>query len=129
MYGDTGTIRALARQLHRRGQDLREAADDLLGHARTVAWAGLAADAMRELATDHARRLAACADAHEAAADALERHAREVDHVKELIAAAERRALGLLDALPDTVGHWLGHPEPPAHGSRDWLDVRLPVGR
>jgi hypothetical protein len=126
MYGDTGVIRALARQLRDRGHAIRSEADDLLGRAEAVAWSGMAADAMRRVAAEHARGLRACADAHDAAADALERHAREVDDVKELIAEAERRVLHLLDSLSGVVGHWLHHFDPPPHGSREWLDVRLP---
>jgi hypothetical protein len=126
MYGDTGVVRSLARQLRERAVDIRAEADGALRAAETVAWSGLAADAMRRLAAEHASGLRACADAHDTAADALDRHAREVDHVKDLIAATERRVLHLLDSLPDAVGHWLHHVDPPPHGSREWLDVRVP---
>jgi hypothetical protein len=126
MYGDTGVVRTLARRLRERAGDIRAEADDVLRVAEAVAWSGLAADAMRRLASEHASGLRACAEAHEAAADALDRHAREVDHVKALIAAIERRVLHLLDSLPDVVGHWLHHFDPPPHGSREWLDVHVP---
>ncbi len=138
MYGDTSIIRRLARQLRERGDEIRNEAHELAGRAQTVPWTGLAADAMRRMSGDHAVRLLACAAAHDAAADALDHHAREVDHVKEMIAAIEHRALRLLDSaasgvahlvghvLPDAVDHWAHHFDPPPTGSRAWLDVRLP---
>jgi hypothetical protein len=138
MYGDTDVVRALARQVRARGDDIRAEAGDLLARAEAVAWSGLAADAMRRLARDHAGGLRRCADEHDAAADALDRHAREVDHLEEVIAAVERRARHLLESaggglaglvgrvVPDSVDHWLSSFEAPPHGSREWLDVRLP---
>ena len=138
MYGDTSVIRALAHGMRERADDIRAEAGDLAGRAEAVPWNGLAAEAMRRMARDHASGLRACADAHDAAADALDRHAREVDHLKELIAAIEHRALRLVESaasgvasfighvLPDAVDHWAGHFDPPPHGSRAWLDVHLP---
>jgi hypothetical protein len=138
MYGDTDVVRALARQVRERGGDIRGEADDLVGRVEAVRWTGLAADAMRRLAHEHAGGLRACAEAHEAAADALDRHAREVDHLKELIAAVERRVQHLLEGaahglagvvghvVPDAVDHWLHHFDPPPRGSREWLDVHVP---
>jgi hypothetical protein len=138
MYGDTSVIRGHARRMRERGDDLRGEATALLAHAEAVPWTGLAADAMRRMAVDHAARLHRCADAHDDAAAALERHAREVDHLKHLIATVERRALALLDSatsgiaglvghvVPDAVGRWAHAFDPPPHGSRAWLDVHLP---
>ena len=138
MYGDTDVVRALARQLRARGDDIRAEADDVLGRAEAVPWSGLAADAMRRLARDHAGGLRRCADEHEAAADALDRHARQVDHLEEVIAAVERKVRQLADSaagglaglvghvLPSPVDDWLHHFDPPPHGSREWLDVHLP---
>jgi hypothetical protein len=138
MYGDTSVIRGLARAMRERADEIRAEADQLLGRAEAVPWTGLAADAMRRLARDHAARLHSCADAHEAAADALDRHAREVDHLEELIAAVEHQALHLLHSaasgvagflghlVPDAVDHWADHFDPPPHGSLAWLDVHLP---
>jgi hypothetical protein len=141
MYGDTDVIRALARRLRERGVDIRAQADDLSARAEAVPWSGLAADAMRRLAHEHAGALRRCADDHEAAADALVRHAREVDRLKEVIAAIERKACHLLDAaagaagglaglvshvVPGPLDHWLHSFDPPPHGSLEWLDVHLP---
>jgi len=142
MYGDTAVIRALARRMRARADDLRTEARELVGRAEGVTWTGLAADSMRRVARDHAHLLQRCADAHEAAADTLDRHAREVDRVKDLIADAERRVLHLLEStsggLGGLVGHVVGHVlphafdswtrtfDPPAHGSLAWLDVKVP---
>ncbi len=143
MYGDTTVVRALARRMRARADDLRTEARELVGRTEAVTWTGLAADSMRSLARDHAHLLQRCADAHEAAADTLDRHAREVDRVKDLIAAAERRVLHLLEStsggLGGLVGHMVGHVlpdaferwardfDPPAHGSVAWLDVEVPA--
>jgi hypothetical protein len=138
VYGDTGVIRAHARRMHERADDIRHDAVALLAQAEAVAWTGLAADAMRQLARRHAAALESCAIAHDDAAGALERHAVEVDRVKDLIAGIEHRAWGLLDSaasglgglvghvLPDAVDRWAHDFDPPPHGSVDWLDVRLP---
>ena len=95
---------------------------------------------MRRLAHEHAVRLRACADAHEDSAEALDRHAREVDQVKQLIATIEHRVLGLLDSaatgvagfveqlIPDGIDRWVHDFDPPPHGSREWLEVHVPWG-
>jgi hypothetical protein len=138
VYGDTAVIRALARDLRIRAADIRAEADALAGRAEAVPWDGLAADGMRRLARDHATVLRCCASAHDDAADALDRHAREVDYLKDLIAAIEGRARGLLrsasglpgllgDLVPDALDRWAHDFVPPSHGSRSWLDVDLPV--
>lgn len=138
MYGDTSAIRVHARRMRERGGDIRAEANALLRNAEAVPWTGLAAEAMLRLAREHAAELQACAAAHDHAADALERHAREVDHLKDLIASIERRVLGLIDSaasglagvvghvLPDAVDHWVHDFDPPPHGSREWLAVHLP---
>lgn len=138
MYGDTGVIRTHARRQHQRAEEIRAEADALTSRVAAVAWTGLAADAMRRLVGEHAAALHRCADAHDRAGVALERHAREVDRVKELIAAIESRVLGVLDSaasgvaglvghvVPDAVDRWARDFDPPPHGSRAWLDVDLP---
>jgi hypothetical protein len=138
MYGDTEVIRGLARTMHEQGTALRSEAASLLQHAEAVPWHGLAAEAMRaRVRTQVAslRRTAALADA---AADALDLHADEVDRLKALIAEIERtltalvsaarhRLAGLLaDVLPDPVDELLARFVPPPHGHRDWLLVDLP---
>ena len=138
MYGDTSAIRVHARRMRERGGDIRAEASALLRNAEAVPWTGLAAEAMLRLAREHAAELQTCAAAHDHAADALERHAREVDHLKDLIANIERRVWAAIDAatsglaglvghvVPDPLDRWARSFDPPPHGSRAWLDVRLP---
>jgi hypothetical protein len=145
MYGDTTVIRGLARRLRDQGEAIRAEADSLAAHAEAVRWSGLAADAMRSLARTHAGDLRQCAVRHGDAAEALDRHAREVDHVEDLIAGIERRVRGVLDGalhagghafggltdalahvVPDPLEHWAQHFVPPPHGSKEWLDVHVP---
>ena len=127
MYGDTTVIRGLARGLREQGQEIQAEADALVGRAEAVPWAGFAADAMRRLAQDHASGLRTCAGLHEDAAEALERHAREVDHLKDLIAAAERRVLRMLDDVGGVVHSLVSHVVPDA--ADHWLDVHVPRSR
>ena len=134
MYGDTGVVRALARELREQAADIQAAAVDLRAQSDAVPWTGLAADAMRRLAHDHASGLVAAAGAHERAAAALEHHAREVDHVKAVIAAAERRVHGAVDGLASgasglahgRIGRWLADADLPPPGHLGWVEVRLP---
>ena len=131
MYGDTTTIRALARDLRTRADEIRAVADHLAARADDVAWRGLAADAMRGHARARSAALRRTAALHDDAADALDRHAREVDRVKDLIAAIERKVRGLVDAardrlVPDALEGLVHRFTPPAPGSRDWLTVDLP---
>ena len=134
MYGDTTVVRALARAMREQAADNQGESAALLARAEAVPRSGMAADAMRLLARDHATALAASARAHERAAVALERHAREVDHVKALVAAAERRVRAALDTvgggvtgrLRSRVAHWLAHADLPPPGHLAWLDVRFP---
>jgi phytoene dehydrogenase-like protein len=141
MYGDTTVIRALARRMREQGGEIRAEADSLVGRIDAVRWTGLAADAMRGLGRDHAADLRLCATLHADAADALDRHAREVDRLEELIASIEHRALSALgsarhvlggvahalsDVVPDPLEHGAHHFVPPPHGSKEWLSVHLP---
>ena len=131
MYGDTTTIRALARDLRDRADDIRAEADRLAARADQVSWQGLAADAMRARAHDRSAGLRRSAALHDDAADALDRHAREVDRLKDLIATIERKARRLLDAardrlVPDALEGLFHRFVPPPPGSRHWLSVDLP---
>ena len=103
MYGDTAVIRALARRMGERAAEIRAEADRLVGHAEAVPWTGLAADAMRHLARDHAAGCAPAPRRTRTAGAALDRHAREVDHLEELIAAVEHRVLHLLHSASSGV--------------------------
>lgn len=97
MIGDPAAIRALAHALRRRAHDIRDLADRLARDARTVAWQGLAAEAMRSAAHGCAGGLRRTADLHDDAADALDRHARRVGAVQ-----------GALDDAVHAVSHALG---------------------
>ena len=119
MYGDTTRIRALADRLRERAAEIRALADRLVASADRVAWEGLAADAMRHHVRDRAAALRRTALLHDDAADALDRHARQVDHLKDLIASIERTARGLAGKLVDRL-------TPPVPGSLEWLSVDLP---
>jgi hypothetical protein len=124
--------------MRERADDVRNEAAVLAERAGSVAWTGVAADATRRVLGEHTARMRGCAEAHDRAADALDRHARVVDHLEEEIALVERRALGLLDSatrglsglighlVPHSLADWARHFDPPPHGSREWLDVRLP---
>jgi hypothetical protein len=138
MYGDTEAIRALARAMRAQGDALRAEADQLRSRAGSVAWEGLAADAMRLRVHQQAGALGGTAHLADEAAAALDRHADEVDRLKALIAAIEARVMrlvaaarerlgGLLDhVLPDPVDELLARFVPPPPGHRDWLTVELP---
>src|SRR3954452_17567995 len=99
MCGDTTRIRSLAGRLRERAAEIRALADRLVASADRVAWEGLAADAMRHHVRDRASDLRRSARLHDDAADALDRHARQVDHLKDLIASIEQKARGLLDKI------------------------------
>ena len=144
MYGDTEVIRVLARTLREQGDEIRGEADRLLRSAESVPWQGLASDAMRAQARSRTRALRRTAELHDIAADALDRHASEVERVKALIAtieetvralvaAARDRLAGLAGAVsaglglvPDPVDQLLDRFVPPPSGHRDWLTVELP---
>jgi hypothetical protein len=145
MYGDTAVIRRLAREMREQADDVRRQADALVARAETVAWRGWAADAMRNQARERGAALRSTAAAHDDAADALDRHAAEVDRLKDLIAHIERRVhrmvsaardrlaslgtrilAGVRSLLPDPVDETLDQFIPPPSGHIDWLDVELP---
>lgn len=145
MYGDTAVIRGLARELRAQALDIRTQADGLVGRAEEVPWQGAAADVMRQHARIRGAGLRRSATEHDTAAEALERHAAEVDRLQELIAAIEHRALTLVGAargrlsdlgrplaegaaavLPDSADELLARFAPPPSGHLAWLDVDLP---
>lgn len=146
MYGDSVQIRRRGSQLRDQGADVRSLADQLVARTDALAWTGRAADAMRERIGERAGHLRAAAEAHTGAADLLDKHAEEVDRVKEEIAAIEGRAADLLaDArsrlsaiaaqnergegpsiAPAPEDEQLAGFVPPAPGHRDWLSVELP---
>jgi hypothetical protein len=101
MYGDTTTIRALARRLRERGDEIRDLAAGLAASAREVAWDGLAADAMRTHVETRVRALYRSARLHDDAADALDRHAREVDLVTDALRAIADAAADAADGVVD----------------------------
>ena len=144
MYGDTHVIRCQARAMREQADQIRADADRLLTLAESVAWHGLASEAMRAQARSRTCALRRTAELHEAAADALERHAAEVDRVKALITAIEHRVRALVSAArdrlagvassvaaglgicPDPVDLLLDRFVPPPPGHRDWLTIDLP---
>ncbi len=138
MYGDTEAIRRLARTMRGQAMTLRSEASDLLARAEAVPWDGLAADAMRARVRAQVGALRRTADLAEDAARALAHHADEVDRLKALIAAIERRVTALVSAardrlagllssvLPDPLDELLDRFVPPPPGHRDWLLVDLP---
>ncbi|WP_435771501.1 WXG100 family type VII secretion target [Nocardioides sp. SYSU DS0651] len=146
MYGDSDRVRRRATELRDQGADVRALADQLVARTQAVGWGGRAADAMRTRVADRATHLRTAADAHVGAADALERHARSVDAVKDEIAAVEARvadlvgdARGRIAAIaarneqgdgptvtPDPEDELLAAFAPPPPGHRDWLSVELP---
>lgn len=144
MYGDPSALLGLARRMRDVAGDVRAEADRLVGRAEATTWTGVAADAVRRRARERAGDLRRTAALHDAAAEALERHAREVERLRELIAAAERRLAGLLDAVRERADDWLDplggrlddwtggladrleRITPPPPGHRDWLDLELP---
>jgi len=135
MYGDPDAIRGLARALRDRADEIRSQAARLSASAVDVPWEGCTADAMRHHLQGQVGALFRTARLHDDAAEALDRHAREVERLQDLIAAIERRAMHLLDAARDTFSglvdkvtgdDLLDRFVPPPPGSREWLTVDLP---
>ncbi|MBZ5739020.1 hypothetical protein [Nocardioides mangrovi] len=146
MYGDTDVMRKRARELREQGVDLRATADRLVAQTEHAGWTGRAAAALDERVRDRATHLREVAAQHDTAADTLDAHLAEVDRLKDLIAAIERRADGLvteartrvarlraaesgehgLRVLPDPEDEQLAAFEEPPPGHRAWLAVELP---
>ncbi len=142
MYGDTGVIRRLARQMSDQGADIRSDADQLVKASQLVVWDGRAAQAMRERMAQRAIALRTAAAEHDDAARALRHHADEVDRLKDLIREIAQRVRGLVEAArsrlagladraldlvttitPDPVDEMLSSFQAPPEGHKAWLDV------
>lgn len=135
MYGDSDVMRKRVDQLREQAVDIRALADQLVARAEATAWTGRAAEAMRLRVRDRAVALRETAARHETAADTLEKHAAEIEHRKDVIAAVERRVRLLCEeararlreaTFADPVDAQLHAFEPPPSGHRDWLGVELP---
>lgn len=145
MYGETGAVRRRAAQLREQGQDIRTMADRLVAQTEAIAWAGRAADAMRERVRERATHLRDVAARHETAADSLERHLHQVEGLKDIIATTERKATSLVADARARVAAIEAHDDPggvrreparedlvladftpPPAGHKDWLTIELP---
>jgi uncharacterized protein YukE len=149
MYGDATAIRHLAARMRDRADEIRAAEARLAEHIDRVPWHGCAADAMRRHARLRLAALGETARLHDEAAEALERHAAEVQRLQDLIAAIERRVRSLVDAAchrlaevgrdlvnglvdgltgasADPADELLASFRPPPPGHLGWLAVDLP---
>ena len=135
MYGDLDVMRRHSGRLREQGDDLRAAADRLVARSEAAPWSGRAADAMRERVRERASHLREVAGAHDVAADSLDRHALEVDRLREAIAATERRVTGLVEEArgraragvpPHDGDEALLALDLPPTGHADWLHLELP---
>lgn len=124
MYGDTGVMRKRVAELREQGVDLRGLADRLVAQTEGVGWSGRAADALVVRIRERAVHLRNVAARHDTAADSLDAHLLEVDRLKDMIAAVERRA----GHLTQDRGEHPPGPDfsPPPPGHKDWLTVDLP---
>lgn len=81
MLTDTSGIRHLARRMRERAEEIRAEGARVRRRADDVPWQGRSAEAMRAHVAVRLTTLAATADLHDDAAEALERHAGAVDAV------------------------------------------------
>ena len=119
MYGDPTAIRRLAAGLREQAGEIRGEADRLVARTDAAGWLGRGGDALRARVRERALGLRRAAGLHDDAAEALERHAHEVDRLQRLIEEVERRARSLVGAALDAFG-------PPPRGSVRWLEVEVP---
>lgn len=145
MYGDTDVMRRRAGELREQAGDLRALADRLVAQTEQVEWRGRAAVSLTERVRERAAHLRDLAARHDLAADALESHLLEVEHLTEVIDGIARRAETLvaearariarardrehphgIHVLPDPEDELIAAFEPPPPGHRDWLSVELP---
>jgi hypothetical protein len=129
MYGDTAAIRRLAGGLRDQAEEIRAEADRLVVRTDDAGWLGQAGDALRERARQRALALRRSATLHDDAADALDRHVREVERLQRLIEEIERRVGHLVerarDKLDEWAGPWLDRFDPQPRGSLLWLEVEV----
>lgn len=121
-YGDDTVIGHRVRQVREQGEELQALADRLVAQLDQLQWSGRAADDLRSRVRDRASHLRACAQGHELAGDALEKHRVAVADARDAIAAAELRAATLLADDDPRITHLALPPS----GHRDWLDLDLP---
>lgn len=139
MYGDTLVMRKRAGQLREQGADIRAVAEQLVARSEAVPWRGRAADDMRTRVKERAAHLRAAANAHDTAADALERHLSEVDRLKDAIGELERKSTSRVAeaqarveasaydaAAADDDARALAAAALPPSGHADWLTLELP---
>ena len=117
MYGDPSAIRRLAGGLRDQAGEVRAEADRLVARTDAAGWLGRGGDALRDRVRERALGLRRSAALHDDAAEALERHAREVDRLQRLIEEVEHRVRRLVGAAPF---------DPPPRGSLRWLEVEVP---
>lgn len=96
MLTDTSGIRHLARRMRERAEEIRAEGARVRRRADDVPWQGRSAEAMRSHVAVRLTTLAATADLHDDAAEALERHAGAVDAVAGLAGGLVRRLEDLL---------------------------------
>ncbi|MEO6513021.1 MAG: hypothetical protein ABIO16_18630 [Nocardioides sp.] len=63
---------------------------------------------------------------HDEAADALDRHAHEVERLQRLIEEVERRVRRLVESADGWAERWIHRFEPPVPGGLGWLHVEVP---
>lgn len=126
MYGDTDVMRKRGAELREQSVDLRALADRLVARTEGVGWTGRAADALTVRIRERAAHLRDVAARHDTAADSLDAHVLEVDRLKDVIAAAERRAARIAEDAPGEPADAAAAFVPPPPGHRDWLTVDLP---
>lgn len=144
MYGDTDVMRRRATQLREQGIDLRSMADHLVAQTEGIGWTGRAAESMSERIRARATHLREVAAAHDGAADSLDRHLQQVEHLKDTIATREHKASSIVTDAATRVARVDAHDDldgvrreadpgdrelasftPPPSGHRDWLTVEI----
>ena len=126
MPADPGAIRALAHRLRTQADDVRREADRLVAVLDSTPWHGRTADAARARGRERAGVLRGTAALHDTAATALDRHAREVERRRELIAHVERAVAGLVEEAVQTAadgGARVRELVVPPPEAPEWLDV------